>query len=156
MHAAAEMQKAGATGLLSVTPYYNKPTQEGLFQHYKAIADSTPLPIVLYNVPGRTGCNIEPATVARLATIENIVAVKEASGNMTQMAEVCRIVPDDFIVVSGDDALTVPLDRDRRPRDHLGCVKRNSLARCRRWSKPQSVATSRRRARCITSCCRCC
>ena len=109
MHAAAEMQKAGATGLLSVTPYYNKPTQEGLFQHYKAIADSTPLPIVLYNVPGRTGCNIEPETVARLAAIKNIVAVKEASGNMTQMAEVCRAVPDDFIVVSGDDALTVPL-----------------------------------------------
>jgi 4-hydroxy-tetrahydrodipicolinate synthase len=109
MHAAAEMQKAGATGLLSVTPYYNKPTQEGLFQHYKAIADSTPLPIVLYNVPGRTGCNIEPATVARLAAIKNIVGVKEASGNMTQMAEVCRAVPDDFVVVSGDDALTVPL-----------------------------------------------
>jgi 4-hydroxy-tetrahydrodipicolinate synthase len=109
IHAAAEMQKAGATGLLSVTPYYNRPTQEGLFQHYRAIADSMPLPIVLYNVPGRTGCNIEPATVARLATIKNIVGVKEASGNMTQMAEVCRTVPDDFIVVSGDDALTVPL-----------------------------------------------
>jgi 4-hydroxy-tetrahydrodipicolinate synthase len=109
IHAATEMQKAGATGLLSVTPYYNRPTQEGLFQHYKAIADSTSLPIVLYNVPGRTGCNIEPATVARLATIKNIVGVKEASGNMTQMAEVCRVVPDNFIVVSGDDALTVPL-----------------------------------------------
>ena len=100
IHAAAEMQKAGAQGLLSVTPYYNKPTQEGLFQHYKAIADSTPLPIVLYNVPGRTGCNIEPATVARLAAIENIVGVKEASGNMTQMAEICRAVPDDFLVLS--------------------------------------------------------
>ena len=109
MHAASEMQKAGAQGLLSVTPYYNKPTQEGLFQHYKAIADSTPLPIVLYNVPGRTGCNIEPATVARLAAIENIVGVKEASGNMTQMAEILRAVPDDFLVVSGDDAMTVPL-----------------------------------------------
>jgi 4-hydroxy-tetrahydrodipicolinate synthase len=109
IHASAEMQKAGATGLLSVTPYYNKPTQEGLYQHYKAIADSTPLPIVLYNVPGRTGCNIEPATLARLAGIPNIVAVKEASGNMTQMAEICTAVPADFIVVSGDDALTVPL-----------------------------------------------
>jgi 4-hydroxy-tetrahydrodipicolinate synthase len=109
IHAAAEMQKAGASGLLSVTPYYNKPTQEGLYQHFKAIAESTPLPIVLYNVPGRTGCNIEPATVARLAAIENIVGVKEASGNVTQMAEVCRAVPDDFLVVSGDDALTVPL-----------------------------------------------
>jgi 4-hydroxy-tetrahydrodipicolinate synthase len=109
IHAAAEMQKAGANGLLSVTPYYNKPTQEGLYQHYAAIAASTPLPIVLYNVPGRTGCNIEPATVARLAGITNIVGVKEASGNMTQMAEVVRAVPDDFIVVSGDDAVTVPL-----------------------------------------------
>jgi 4-hydroxy-tetrahydrodipicolinate synthase len=109
IHAAAEMKKAGATGLLSVTPYYNKPTQEGLYQHYKAIADSTPLPIVLYNVPGRTGCNIEPATVVRLAAIENIVGVKEASGNMAQMAEICHDVPDDFLVVSGDDALTVPL-----------------------------------------------
>lgn len=109
MHAAGEMEKAGAQGLLSVTPYYNKPTQEGLYQHYKAIADSTPLPIVLYNVPGRTGCNIEPATVARLAGIKNIVGVKEASGNMTQIAEVCRAVPDDFIVVSGDDAMTVPV-----------------------------------------------
>jgi 4-hydroxy-tetrahydrodipicolinate synthase len=109
IHAAAEMKKAGATGLLSVTPYYNKPTQEGLYQHYKAIADSTPLPIVLYNVPGRTGCNIEPATVVRLAAIGNIVGVKEASGNMAQMAEICHDVPDDFLVVSGDDALTVPL-----------------------------------------------
>jgi len=109
IHAAAEMQKAGANGLLSVTPYYNKPTQEGLYQHYDAIAGSTPLPIVLYNVPGRTGCNIEPATVARLAGITNIVGVKEASGNMTQMAEVVRAVPGDFIVVSGDDAVTVPL-----------------------------------------------
>ena len=109
IHAAAEMQKGGATGLLSVTPYYNKPTQEGLYQHYKAIAESTPLPIVLYSVQGRTGINIEPATVARLAAIKNIVGVKEASGNVTQMAEIIRMVPDDFLVVSGDDALTVPL-----------------------------------------------
>jgi 4-hydroxy-tetrahydrodipicolinate synthase len=109
IHASAEMAKAGANGLLSVTPYYNKPTQEGLYQHYKAITESTSLPIVLYNVPGRTGCNIEPATLSRLAEIKTIVAVKEASGNMTQIAEVCRAVPDDFIVVSGDDALTVPL-----------------------------------------------
>src|SRR5687768_7143975 len=106
---AREYERVGVDGILSVTPYYNKPTQEGLFQHYKAIADSTALPIVLYNVPGRTGCNIEPATVARLAGIENIVGVKEASGNMTQMAEVLRAVPDDFLVLSGDDAVTVPL-----------------------------------------------
>jgi 4-hydroxy-tetrahydrodipicolinate synthase len=109
IHAAAEAQKAGAQGLLSVTPYYNKPTPEGLYQHYKAIAESTSLPIVVYNVPGRTGCNVDPGTLARLATIPNIVGVKEASGNMTQMAEVCNLVPADFLVLSGDDALTVPL-----------------------------------------------
>jgi len=108
-HAAREMQDAGAQGLLSVTPYYNKPTPEGLYQHFKAIADSTSLPIIVYNVPGRTGCNVDPATLARLATIPNIVGVKEASGNITQMAEVCRSVPADFIVLSGDDAITVPL-----------------------------------------------
>ena len=109
MHAAQEMQRAGAHGLLSVTPYYNKPTPEGLVEHYKAIAGSTSLPIVVYNVPGRTGCNIEPATAARLAGITNIVGVKEASGNVSQMAEVLRVVPDDFLVLSGDDALTIPL-----------------------------------------------
>ena len=103
------MRAAGASGLLSVTPYYNKPTQEGLYQHYRAIADSTPLPIVVYNVPGRTGVNVEPATLARLAAIPNIVGVKEASGNITQMCEVCRVVPPDFIVLSGDDAMTLPL-----------------------------------------------
>ena len=92
-----------------MTPYYNRPTQEGLYQHYRAIADSTPLPIVVYNVPGRTGTNVEPATLARLATIPNIVGVKEASGNISQMAEICRVVPSDFIVLSGDDAITLPL-----------------------------------------------
>src|SRR5678816_3105308 len=103
------MQKAGAAGLLSVTPYYNKPTQEGLYQHYKAIAESTTLPIVVYNVPGRTGVNVEPATLVRLAPIPNIVGVKEASGNVTQMCEIVRAVPNDFLVLSGDDALTLPL-----------------------------------------------
>ncbi len=107
--AARAMAQAGAQGLLSVTPYYNKPTPEGLFQHYTAVADATRLPIVLYNVPGRTGCNIDAATCARLATIPTVVGVKEASGNMQQMAEVVRAVPDDFIVLSGDDALTLPL-----------------------------------------------
>jgi 4-hydroxy-tetrahydrodipicolinate synthase len=106
---AAEMQHAGAGGLLSVTPYYNKPTQEGLYRHYAAIAESTPLPIVVYNVPGRTGVNVEPSTLARLAELPNIVAVKEASGNISQMCEVLRAVPDDFIVLSGDDAITLPL-----------------------------------------------
>jgi len=106
---AREMEKRGASGFLSVTPYYNKPTQEGLYQHYKAIADSTALPIVVYNVPGRTGVNLEIATLARLAQIPNIVGVKEASGNVTQMVDVCRSVPDSFLVLSGDDALTLPL-----------------------------------------------
>jgi 4-hydroxy-tetrahydrodipicolinate synthase len=106
---AADMHRAGAAGLLSVTPYYNKPTQEGLYEHYRAIAESTPLPIVVYNVPGRTGCNVEPATLSRLAAIPNIVGVKEASGNMPQMVRVCAAVPADFIVLSGDDALALPL-----------------------------------------------
>ena len=109
IHAARQMERAGADGLLSVTPYYNKPTPDGLIQHYKAIADSTPLPIVVYNVPGRTGCNIEPATLVKLAAIPNIVGVKEASGNIQQMCEICRSVPSDFIVLSGDDAITLPL-----------------------------------------------
>jgi 4-hydroxy-tetrahydrodipicolinate synthase len=109
IHAAHEMGRAGATGILSVTPYYNKPTQEGLYQHFRAIADAVPLPIVVYNVPGRTGCNVEPGTIVRLAEIPNIVGVKEASGNMTQICEICRAVPEDFIVLSGDDALTLPV-----------------------------------------------
>jgi 4-hydroxy-tetrahydrodipicolinate synthase len=109
IHAAALMQAAGAAGLLSVTPYYNKPSQEGLYQHYKAIAENTPLPIVVYNVPGRTGVNVELATLTRLAQIPNIIGVKEASGNVTQMCEICRAVPDSFLVLCGDDALTLPL-----------------------------------------------
>jgi len=109
IHLAREMERRGASALLSVTPYYNKPTQEGLYQHFRAIAESTPLPIVVYNVPGRTGVNVEVATLVRLAEIPNIVAVKEASGNVTQMCEVVRAVPPDFIVLSGDDALTLPL-----------------------------------------------
>ena len=109
IHMVNEFQKIGADGILSVTPYYNRPTQEGLFQHYRAIAESTSLPIILYNVPGRTGCNIEPATLVRLAAIPNIAGVKEASGNISQIAEICRSVPPNFVVLSGDDALTVPL-----------------------------------------------
>ncbi len=106
--AARAMEAAGAQGLLSVTPYYNKPTPEGLFRHYQAIAEATPLPIVVYNVPGRTGCNVTPPTLVRLATIPTVAAVKEASGNITQISEVCRAVPPDFIVLSGDDAMTLP------------------------------------------------
>jgi 4-hydroxy-tetrahydrodipicolinate synthase len=106
---ARELAEIGADGILSVTPYYNKPTQEGLFQHYRAIAGAITLPIVVYSVQGRTGVNVEPATVRRLSAIENIVAVKEASGNISQMAAILNIVPDDFIVLSGDDAITLPL-----------------------------------------------
>jgi 4-hydroxy-tetrahydrodipicolinate synthase len=108
IHLAAEMQAAGAAGLLSVAPYYNKPTQEGLYQHYRAIAESTSLPVVLYNVPGRTGVNIETATIVRLASIPNIVGVKEASGHIGQLCDICRAVPADFIVLSGDDVVTLP------------------------------------------------
>src|SRR5262249_33311099 len=106
---ARELEKLGADGILSVTPYYNKPTQEGPLQHYKAIANAVPLPIVVYSVQGRTGCNVEPGTLARLAEIDNIVGVKEASGNISQMANVIQETPDDFIVLSGDDAITIPL-----------------------------------------------
>lgn len=109
IHAAKRMRAAGADGILSVTPYYNKPTPEGLFQHYRAISDAVQVPIVVYNVPGRTGVNVDPATLLRLTSIPNVVAVKEASGNVTQMCEICAAVPDDFIVLSGDDALTLPL-----------------------------------------------
>ncbi|MEP6715389.1 MAG: 4-hydroxy-tetrahydrodipicolinate synthase [Terriglobia bacterium] len=106
---ARECQQAGADGILSVTPYYNKPTQEGLYQHYKAIAEAVPLPLIVYSVQGRTGVNVEPATLARLAEIENIVGVKEASGNISQMADVIHHVPERFKVLSGDDAITIPL-----------------------------------------------
>ena len=105
----ADMRRAGADGILSVTPYYNRPTPEGIFQHYRAIAESTPLPIVVYNVPGRTGCNVDVATLCRLADISNIVGVKEASANMPQMCEICRAVPTGFSVLSGDDLFAVPL-----------------------------------------------
>jgi len=109
IHLAGEMKKAGASGLLSVAPYYNKPTQEGLYQHYRAIAESTSLPIIVYNVPGRTGVNVDVSTLVRLAAIGNIVGVKEASGNVTQMCEICKALPPEFLVLSGDDALTLPL-----------------------------------------------
>jgi 4-hydroxy-tetrahydrodipicolinate synthase len=106
---ADQMRQVGASGFLSVTPYYNKPTQEGLYQHYRAIAESTPLPVILYNVQSRTGINIETRTLLRLAEIPNIIGVKEASGNISQMCEVCNAVPASFIVLSGDDAITLPL-----------------------------------------------
>jgi 4-hydroxy-tetrahydrodipicolinate synthase len=106
---AQEVQVLGVQGILSVAPYYNKPTQEGLYQHFKALAESTGLPVILYNVPGRTSSNIEPATVARLSKVPNIVGIKEASGSITQQMEVLSAVEPGFRVLSGDDAFTFPL-----------------------------------------------
>ncbi|HZQ53798.1 MAG TPA: 4-hydroxy-tetrahydrodipicolinate synthase [Bryobacteraceae bacterium] len=104
-----ELEEMHVSGILSVTPYYNKPTQEGLFQHYRAIAESTSLPIVVYSVQPRTAVNVEPATVAKLAEIKNIIGIKEASGSISQMASILGRVPESFIVLSGDDAVTLPL-----------------------------------------------
>src|SRR3979490_545416 len=106
---ACELAAIGVDGILSVTPYYNKPTQEGLYQHYRAIANATTLPIILYSVAGRTGGNIEPPTVKRLAGIDNIIGIKEASGSISQMAAILNSVPEDFLVLSGDDAIALPL-----------------------------------------------
>ena len=106
---AREVAPLGVQAILSAAPYYNKPTQEGLYQHFKAIAEAAGIPVVLYNVPGRTSSNIEPATVARLAKIPNIVAIKEASGSITQQMDVLVQAPPEFRVLSGDDAFTFPL-----------------------------------------------
>jgi len=102
-------KRAGADATLQVTPYYNKPTQEGLYQHFKTIAERVPLPQVLYNVPGRTSVNMLPETVARLAELPEVVAIKEASGNLSQMAEVVRLAGDKITLLSGDDNLTLPV-----------------------------------------------
>ena len=106
---AKQLRHLGVDGILSVNPYYNKPTQEGLYQHFKAIAAAVPLPMVVYNIQGRTGVNIETSTLKRLAEIENIVGVKEASGNIGQMAAVAHAMPERFNILCGDDAITIPL-----------------------------------------------
>ena len=106
---AKDLESMGADGLLVVTPYYNKPTPDGLVEHYGAVARSTRLPLVVYNVPGRTGLNVDPPTLARLAQIETVIGVKEASGNISQMSAIFQVVPKDFAVLSGDDAITLPL-----------------------------------------------
>lgn len=111
--ASIELTKAaeeiGVHGVMLVAPYYNKPTQEGLFCHFKAIANETNLPIMIYNVPSRTGINIQAKTIIELAKLDNVVAVKEASGDLSQMAEIIKNTPDDFILYSGDDKLTIPV-----------------------------------------------
>ena len=101
--------RPGVNAILTASPYYNKPTQEGQYRHFRAIAEAVDKPIILYNVPGRTGANIEPATLARLAEVPNIAGVKEASGNIAQVADICNLVPEHFLVFSGDDAITLPL-----------------------------------------------
>ncbi|MEJ2108746.1 MAG: 4-hydroxy-tetrahydrodipicolinate synthase [Acidobacteriota bacterium] len=105
----AELKQLGVDGILSVAPYYNKPTQEGLYRHYRTLAESTDMPIVVYNVPGRTGVNITPATLMRLAEITNIAGVKEASGDVSQVGEICTLAPENFRILSGDDSMTLPL-----------------------------------------------
>jgi 4-hydroxy-tetrahydrodipicolinate synthase len=101
-------KQAGADGALMVSPYYNKPSQEGLYHHYKAVAEAVDIPIILYNVPSRTSSNIRPTTVARLAEIDNIVGIKEASGDLNQISEVIRLCPEDFALLSGDDFTSMP------------------------------------------------
>src|SRR5258708_12258700 len=98
----------GVDGILSVSPYYNKPTQEGLYQHFRFIAGAVSLPILLYNVPGRTGVNIEPATVKRLSAIDTIVGIKEASGNISQLASIAALVPENFLILPAHHAITFP------------------------------------------------
>lgn len=104
-----EAESLGVDGLMLVVPYYNRPSQEGLYQHFKAIAEATTLPIILYNIPSRTGCNMSVDTVLRLAEIDNIVAIKEASGNLDQATAILQQAPGDFLLYSGDDSLTLPL-----------------------------------------------
>jgi 4-hydroxy-tetrahydrodipicolinate synthase len=101
--------RPGVDAILTASPYYNKPTQEGQYRHFRTIAEAIDKPIIVYNVPGRTGANVEPATLVRLAEVPNVAGVKEASGNISQIAEVCNSVPEQFLVFSGDDAITLPI-----------------------------------------------
>lgn len=109
IEATKEMEAVGADGVLVVAPYYNKPSQEGMYQHFKAVAEATSLPVVLYNIPGRCGVNMSPELIARLSKISNIVAVKEAAGSIEQVSQIKQLVDDDFIIYSGDDSLTLPM-----------------------------------------------
>ncbi|MCS7236467.1 MAG: 4-hydroxy-tetrahydrodipicolinate synthase [Armatimonadota bacterium] len=108
VHLSREAQRLGADGLLVVVPYYNRPTQEGLYRHFKAVAESTDLPVLMYNIPTRTGTNMLPETVARLSEVRNIAGIKEASGSLDQVSEIRRRTPENFLIYSGDDSLTLP------------------------------------------------
>ena len=105
----AHAKKAGVDGVLIITPYYNKPTQEGVYQHFKVLSDNVDIPIIAYNIASRTGINITPQTMKRISELENVAGVKEASSNVKQMADVKRLCPDNFDLISGDDALTLPV-----------------------------------------------
>ncbi len=109
VHRVARFADLGVDAVLSVTPYYNRPTQTGLFEHYRTIAEASSVPVVLYNVPSRTGCNLEPSTVARLAELERVVGIKEASGNITQIAEIASQVDESFLIFAGDDTVVLPV-----------------------------------------------
>ncbi|MBA3901146.1 MAG: 4-hydroxy-tetrahydrodipicolinate synthase, partial [Bacteroidetes bacterium] len=109
LHSMADFDFDGIEAILSVSPYYSKPIQEGIFQHYKMIAGASPVPVILYNVPGRTGSNVTAETTLRLAEVPNIIGIKEASGNLEQMMHIIKNRPKGFLVISGDDSLTMPL-----------------------------------------------
>ena len=145
-------EKAGADGIMLVTPYYNKPSQEGLYQHFKTIAEVSSLPIMLYNVPGRTQVNLLPETVARLAENPNIAAIKEASGNLEQVSYLRSITPDDFLIFSGDDSLTLPISGSRRP-GVVSVLPTWWAGGLRLWSKHSWQAGSRKPPASIWSCC---
>jgi 4-hydroxy-tetrahydrodipicolinate synthase len=108
VHLSREAQRLGADGLLVVVPYYNRPTQEGLYRHFKTVAESTDLPVLMYNIPTRTGTNMLPETVARLSEVRNVAGIKEASGSLDQVSEIRRRTPEHFLIYSGDDSLTLP------------------------------------------------
>ncbi len=108
VHLSRQAQRVGADGLLVVVPYYNRPTQEGLYRHFKTVAESTDLPVLMYNIPGRTGTNMLPETVSRLSEVRNIAGIKEASGSVDQVSEIRRCTPEHFLIYSGDDSLTLP------------------------------------------------
>jgi 4-hydroxy-tetrahydrodipicolinate synthase len=104
-----EAERVGVDGCMLVVPYYNKPSQEGLFQHFKAVSEATPLPLIIYNIPGRTAVNLLPETVARIAELENVVAIKEATGDLNQVLKIRKLTGADFLIYSGDDSLTLPI-----------------------------------------------